>query len=112
MIFKRGDRNHVGSYRPIAILPILYKVFSRIMCNRVLPSSIAAQSVEQAAYHKGYNTEDHILTVCLLIEQACEHNSPVWIALVDFQKAFDTIEHGPLREVLQQQNPCTISARS
>ena len=104
MIFKRGDRKNVGNYRPIAIVPVLYKAFSRILCKRVLPDIIRAQTVEQAAYRKGFSTDDHMLTVTLLIEKACEHNSPLWIGLVGFLKAFDTVEHCSLWEVLRQQN--------
>jgi hypothetical protein len=103
VIFKKGDPKMVGNYRPIAILPIMYKLFSRIVCNRLLQFIIPAQGVEQAAYRKGYSTEDHLLTVTLMIEKSREYNVPLWIALVDFTKAFDTIEHTPLWRALQEQ---------
>ena len=35
MIFKKGDPGLSSNYRPIAILPIVYKVFSRIVCTRI-----------------------------------------------------------------------------
>ena len=102
VIFKKGDPKIAGNYRPIAILPVMYKLFSRIVCNRLLQFIIPAQGVEQAAYRKGYSTEDHLLTVTLMIEKSKEFNVPLWIALVDFTKAFDTIEHAPLWAVLRE----------
>ena len=61
------------------------------------------QSVDQAAYRKGFSTEDHLLTVALLIENSREFHFPLWFALVDFEKAFDTVEHEPLWRLLAQQ---------
>ncbi len=61
------------------------------------------QSVDQAAYRKGFSVDDHLLTVSKLIEKSHEFNHPLWIALVDFEKAFDTIDHPTLWKVLQTQ---------
>jgi len=61
------------------------------------------QSVDQAAYRQGFSTEDHLLTVSLLIEKSREFNFPLWLALVDYEKTFDTVEHSSLWKVLEQQ---------
>ena len=37
------------------------------------------------------------------IEKAKECDDPLWVALVDFEKAFDTVERRPLWEVLRKQ---------
>ena len=103
VIFKKGDAKVVGNYRPIAVLPILYKLFSRIICNRMVKHIMPAQPVEQAAYWKGFSTLDHLLTVTLAVEKTLEFKCPLWLALVDFEKAFDTVEHGPLWRVLEEQ---------
>ena len=50
VIFKKGDPEIVSNYRPIAIVPILYKLFSRLLCNRISKIVIPQQSPEQAAY--------------------------------------------------------------
>lgn len=65
---------------------------------------MAVQTVEQAAYRKGFSTEDHLLAVTLLVEKSTEYNVPIWLALVDFEKAFDTVEHASLWRVLREQN--------
>ena len=59
---------------------------------------------EQAAYRKGFCTEDHLLTLTLLTEKCLEWNHPLWLGLVDFEKAFDTVEHAALWATLRKQH--------
>ena len=103
VIFKKGDPMQAKNYRPIAILPILYKVFSRMFCNRIADYLIPGQSCEQAAYRKGFSTEDHLLCLTLLVEGTLEWNNPLWIASVDFENALDTVEHAALFNMLLEQ---------
>ena len=103
VIFKKGDPKEVANYRPIAIISIMYKLFSRILCTRLLEFIIPNQGVEQAAYRKGYSTEDHLLTVTVVVEKCREYCMPLWMALVDFTKAFDKVEHSSLFQVLERQ---------
>ena len=101
VIFKKSDPTLPKNYRPIASLRILYKLFSRMVCNRLTPIIMTTQGVEQAAYRKGFSTVDHLLTTVLVIERSWEFKVPLWIAMVDFEKAFDTVEHEPLWRVLR-----------
>ena len=45
-----------------------------------------SQSVDQAAYRKGFSSEDHLLAVTQVIEKSNEYNLEVWLAMVDFEK--------------------------
>ena len=103
VIFKKGDPELPKNYQPIAILPILYKLFRRMFCNRLVDYVMRHQSVDQAAYRKGFSTENHLLTVTMLTERSYEYNFPVWLGMVDFAKAFDTVDHAALWEVLRKQ---------
>ena len=96
MIFKKGDPELCANYRPIAIIPVLYKLFSQMICARLQPNFEKRQSPDQAAYRKGFSTEDHLLTLNLLMERCKEWKAELWLGLVDFEKAFDTIEHDTL----------------
>eukprot|EP00973_Karenia_brevis_P048701 6757970-Karenia_brevis.AAC.1 len=102
VLFKKGDPKLASNYRPIAILPILYKLFSRMLCNRIQADIIHEQATDQAAYRKGYCTEDHLLSVALLLEKFQEWGCDLWMALVDYEKAFDSVEHAALWKVLNQ----------
>ena len=103
VIFKKGNAQLPSNYRPIAITPILYKLFSRMFCERIQTTLMSQQSPDQAAYRAGYSTEDHLLTVTLMTELCSEWRSELWLGLIDFEKAFDTVEHDVLWEVLKDQ---------
>ena len=45
VLFQKGNALELENYRPISILPILYKVFSRMLCTRIkISAEIAAIS--------------------------------------------------------------------
>ena len=102
VLFKKGDPSMPANYRPIAIIPILYKLFSRMLCNRVGKTIVGQQSVDQAAYRPGFSTDDHLFCLMRMVESSSEWNIPLWLGLVDFEKAFDTVEHGPLWDALEE----------
>ena len=47
--------------------------------------------------------EDHVFAITCISEVSQEWNIPVWIAAVDYAKAFDTISHASIWESLKQQ---------
>ena len=74
-----------------------------MLCVRLQPYIMEHQSVDQAAYRKGFSSDDHLFTVCQLIERSNEFNFEIWLGLVDYEKAFDTVEHEPLWKMLREQ---------
>eukprot|EP00973_Karenia_brevis_P071503 9935498-Karenia_brevis.AAC.1 len=63
----------------------------------------SSQPVEQAGFRSGFNCDDHLLTMVLLIEKLNEFQLPLWACTVDFKKAFDTVDHGPMWKALLAQ---------
>ena len=74
-----------------------------MLCSRLAGYICAQQGVEQAAYRKGFSTEDHLVTASVLIEKCREYNHQLRVALVDYEKAFDTVSHEQLWEILEKQ---------
>ncbi|KAK6012782.1 hypothetical protein OSTOST_22041, partial [Ostertagia ostertagi] len=64
------------NYRPIALLSQLYKLFTKIILNRLERQLDDYQPVEQAGFRKGFCCMDHIHTVTQLIERAKEYKYP------------------------------------
>ena len=76
VIFKKCNAKLPSNYRPIAITPILYRLFSRMFfCARIQTTRMPQQSPHQASYRAGYSTEDHLLTVILITELCSEWRS-------------------------------------
>lgn len=51
------------------------------------------QPIVQVGFRNDYCTSDHLLTIRILIEKSVEYNFELNSAFVDYQKAFDTVEH-------------------
>jgi hypothetical protein len=103
VLFKKGDPKLPGNYRPITLLPILYKLFTRVLYLRIGSVLDAAQPVDQAGFRSGYSCDDHLLAIMLIIDSFSEHRLPLWICAIDFEKAFDTVEHAFLWQSLAEQ---------
>ena len=60
------------------------------------------RNCELIAYRQGFSTEDYLISLALLLEASAEWNVPLWLGLVDFERAFDTVEHAPLWDALEE----------
>lgn len=103
VLHKSGDKRLPQNYRPIVIIPILYKLFARLLYKRLAPILDKAQCPDQAGFRHDYSTTDHLFTYSLLHEKTREHQLNLWLGAVDFKKAFDTISHSGLWEALSHQ---------
>ena len=103
VLFKKGDPKLPGNYRPVCIIPIMYKVFSKIICERIKGILLAEQSCDQAGFRPDFGCEDHLFTMTMLAEKCKEFNIPLWAAAIDFSKAFDSISHRSIFEALREQ---------
>ena len=84
---------YVGNYRPICSLPALYKLVTTVLYSRLYPRLDQIQSEDQAGFRRTYQAMDH-LTTYRMIEQRCqEWGVKMWVATIDFMKAFDSITH-------------------
>ena len=61
-------------------------------------------SKEQAGFRKGYSTVDHIFTLTSVITKKLnsKRGGKVYVAFVDYKKAFDTVNREALWDVLQK----------
>ena len=92
----------VGNYRPFCTLPALYKLFSTIIFNRLYHRLDQAQSEDQGGFRRSYQTLDHLATYRLLEQKCREWCIKMWVATVDFMKAFDSISQQSLWKALEK----------
>ena len=104
MLPKSGDLSNANSWRPIAVLPILYKIFSRLIYARIHPILEKSQSNDQFGFRIDRRIDDVFGILENVIGKTSEWNLPLWIASLDLRKAFDRVLHRPLLETLRYQN--------
>ncbi|KAK6758218.1 hypothetical protein RB195_015814 [Necator americanus] len=103
LLYKKGDPHDLGNYRPICLLSVIYKLFTRVVLNRIEKVLDEGQPCEQAGFRNGISTIDHIHTVSKLIEVSREHKMPLCLTFIDLKKAFDSADREAVVEALGNQ---------
>lgn len=103
LIYKKGDKSDIGNYRPISIMSNIYKVFSKILLSRISKILDENQPKEQAGFRSKFSTIDHIYTVKQILEKFKEYNCVYYLGFIDYNKAFDSLEHDAIWRSLRLQ---------
>ena len=101
LLHKKGNTSDIKNYRPISLLPIIYKVFSCILLQWILQTLDFHQPREQSGFRAGFSTIDHLHVINQLQEKAHDYNIPLCFAFVDYEKTFDSIEFQPIFHALK-----------
>ncbi|KAG7307560.1 hypothetical protein JYU34_007776 [Plutella xylostella] len=104
LLHKKGDKSDIGNYRPISLISHIYKIFIKIIENRISAKLDSHQPPEQAGFRPGFSTTDHLHTLNQIIEKHSEFNKPLYLGFVDYSKAFDSITHNSIFTALQNQD--------
>ena len=104
MLPKSGDLSEATNWRPIAILNIFYKIFSKIFYNRIRERLDKHQTPDQCGFRSGIRIEDALGIFETIASGNAEYGIPLCIASLDLKKAFDTIEHHALFDALREQD--------
>ncbi|CAH0723827.1 unnamed protein product, partial [Brenthis ino] len=71
----------------------IYKVFAKVLQEGISKTLDENQPMEQAGFRKNFSTIDHIHTVKQIIQKCNEYQKPLYVAFIDYSKAFDTLNH-------------------
>ncbi|KAH7708744.1 endonuclease-reverse transcriptase [Aphelenchoides avenae] len=103
LLYKKGDARNLKNYRPICLLSVVYKLFTKVLTRRITDNLDREQPVEQAGFRQGYCTLDHLQTVNQIQEKAREKGLRQYLVFVDYEKAFDTVETNAVLNSLEAQ---------
>ena len=97
-VYKKGNRNSVGNYRPISLLDIFEKILEKLKYKR-LYDYLSLNNVlydYQFGFRKYHSTSLALIDVMDDIYQQLDNSNIVIGIYLDLQKAFDTVDHSIL----------------
>ncbi|CAH2089374.1 unnamed protein product [Euphydryas editha] len=94
-IYKSGPKDDPGNYRPISVLPVVSKIFEKIMHQRLCNFLNSNSYLFQGQY--GFRSKSNTLTATIdLITKLKTKIDQKHVAVgifIDLKKAFDTVSH-------------------
>ena len=101
LLFKKGDSMLLGNYRPISLTNSDYKILAYILTARLEEHLSDVIAVNQTVYMKGCFIGCNIQSVQDAISYFHKHNLPHLALFLDYKKAFDSIDHKFLFQLLE-----------
>lgn len=87
------DPSQAKSFRPISLLCHTYKLFERLILNRLGPFVDQQLIPEQAGFRPGKSTTSQLLNLTQHIEDGFERGEITGAIFVDLSAAYDTVNH-------------------
>ncbi|VDO87718.1 unnamed protein product [Schistosoma margrebowiei] len=98
---KKGDLSKCENYRGIILLSVPWKVFNRVLVNRMKDAVDAQLRDQQAEFRKDRSCTDQIATLRIIVEQSVGWNSSLYINSIVYEKAFDSVDSSRLWKLLR-----------
>ncbi len=95
---QKGEKTLVNNYRPISILSSCAKIIEKIMyfqLNRYLEANKIIMP-EQHGYRRNHSTQSAVILLTDEIKKSIGESEKVGTVFVDFQQAFDRLDHQTL----------------
>ena len=101
---KDKDCMYIKNYRPISLLTVDYKIFAKMLANRLKKYLHNIVNPDQSGFLKGRNIGNNIRLILDIIDYTNLNDIPGAILLLDIEKAFDSVSHDFLFQVLKHFN--------
>ena len=82
-----------SSYRPVSLLCVPYKLYERLIYNRIQPITESALPKEQAGFRPGRSSQDQVVLLTEDIECSFDKKLKAGVVLVYLSAAYDTVWH-------------------
>ena len=99
-IYKKGDKVKSGNYRPISLLSSFYKLYMTMIRERIQEGIEQHVSKTEYGFRPAKSTSHAIYLIKRIQEFAESTGKPLYMTLLDREKAFDKVDHDCLCKAL------------
>ena len=94
-LFKQGDRSDLNNYRPISIIPVIAKVFERVVYDQIFAflNENKLLSPHQSGFRCLHSTVTALLEATDSWAYDIDRGNINAVVFLDLKKAFDTVDH-------------------
>ena len=94
-LYKGGDRENVGNYRPVSLLPLPGKILEKIVHSRISDflDNDHFLSGNQGGFRKGFSTTSTIAKLTDDIFDQINSGNTTLAVYIDLKKGFDTVDN-------------------
>ena len=92
-VFKKNNPLNKENYRPVIALPIISKVFEKLMQNQINLHIKSFLSPYLCAYKKGFNSQHALISLIERWRKSLDNKGYGGAVLMNLSKAFDTLNH-------------------
>ncbi|XP_044766219.1 uncharacterized protein LOC123322341 [Coccinella septempunctata] len=104
MVPKKGDLAQPENYRPITCLPSAYKILTSTLAHKIsthLKSNNIMAWEQNGCKSKSRGSKELLVIDRAITKQAKKKNKNIAVAWIDYQKAYDSVPHSWLIEILE-----------
>lgn len=101
-IYKKGEQTHCENYRAICLAQTIYKLYTRILENRLRRCVECKLEEEQAAFRPKRQTNDNIFIIRNIIERKIGEGGEMYLTFIDLKSAFDAIDRREVWRTLEE----------
>ena len=105
LIYKGGgkSRKEIGSYRPIAVMNVLAKVFGWVINTKLMnwAEENKVLGEEQSGFRKGRGGLENVLTIKEIMERNSKCGDELYLTFLDIERAYDTVDRENLLQLLK-----------
>ena len=97
---KKGNVKKFSNYHSIALISHTSKVMLKILQARLQHYLNHEPPDVHGGFRKGRGTRDQIANISWIIEKAREFHKNIYFCFIDYDKAFDCVDHNKLWKIL------------
>lgn len=98
---KKNNPKSCDEYRLISLMSHTLKVLLRIIQQRIYRKCEEQLDETQFGFREGLGTREALFAITVMLQKCREYNKDVYVCFIDFQKAFDKVQHDKLIENLK-----------